>query len=410
MSDLAAPASLTRALPPVYAAAALRLAFPLLVLPLMAARLGADEFGRLGLYLVWAGLLAMVVEGGFLGAVTRRAVVADGSGRLQLAQQVFSARCVLCVPAALLAVVVSVVEAPAAPSWADPLLLAALACAMGWPATWYLQATSQLHRWARVDLAVQALLLAATLAFARSVAVYLLLQLLAAAVLAGLGWRWLRRDLHRPALWQRGAVRPGLRLGATMLPVSLAGAAYSLALPAIAATRMPRSELGVYYLADRIVRALLAANDPLIQLVYPRIVERFRNGARASLRYAARWAAGGLVVGAALFAALLLGWPLAERWLGAAVDPLRLRAVLSVAGWLLPLLMGWKFIGFWMLGSRRYDHAYRACIVIGGVFGASAAWLVGHDAVALAAVALAAEVVVISAAVAGIVLTERRRA
>ena len=45
-----------------------------------------------------------------------------------------------------------------------------------------------------------------------------------------------------------------------------------------------------------------------------------------------------------------------------------------------------------------------------GVFGASAAWLVGHDAVALAAVALSAELVVIGAAVAGIVLTERRRA
>ena len=72
--------------------------------------------------------------------------------------------------------------------------------------------------------------------------------------------------------------------------------------------------------------------------------------------------------------------------------------------------MGWKFIGFWMLGSGRYDHAYRACIVVGGVFGASAAWLVGHDAVALAAVALAAELVVISAAVAGILLTERHRA
>ena len=97
------PLPLPRALPPVYAAAALRLAFPLLVLPLMAARLGADEFGRLGLCLVWAGLLAIVVEGGFLGAATRRAVLADTAGRALLAQQVFSARCVLCLPVALAA-------------------------------------------------------------------------------------------------------------------------------------------------------------------------------------------------------------------------------------------------------------------------------------------------------------------
>jgi hypothetical protein len=36
------PRPLARSLPPVYAAAALRLAFPVRLLPLMAARLGAD--------------------------------------------------------------------------------------------------------------------------------------------------------------------------------------------------------------------------------------------------------------------------------------------------------------------------------------------------------------------------------
>ncbi len=66
-----APA-LARSLPPVYAAAALRLAFPLVLLPLMAVRLGAEGFGRLGLVLVWAGLLSTLVEGGFLAAATRR--------------------------------------------------------------------------------------------------------------------------------------------------------------------------------------------------------------------------------------------------------------------------------------------------------------------------------------------------
>jgi len=410
---------LRRALPPVYAAAALRLVLPLLVLPLMAQRLGADEFGRLGLMLVWAGLLAIVVEGGFLGAATRVAVVASTAERLRLARQVFSARCVLCVPVALAVLAAASGAAPslaASPfaaegGWAGPLLLAALACALGWPATWYLQATSQLHRWARVEFTVLAVVLLATLAFARSVEVYLALQLAGAVLIAALGWRWLRRDLRvagaPAALWARAEVRPGLRLGAAMLPVSLAGAAYSFALPAIAAASMPRGELGVYYLADRIVRALLQGTDPLVQLVYPRIVERFAGGARAALRYAARWAAAGLAVGLAGYALLLLGWPVVARALGSA-EPARVQAVFTVAGVLLPLLIGWKFIGYWMLGSGRYDHAYRACVVIGGVFGAGAAWAFAHDAVALAGVAVAAEVVVITAAVAGMLLTERR--
>lgn len=410
--------SLKRALPPVYAAAAVRLLFPLLVLPVMAVRLGSDEFGRLGLMLVWAGLLAILVEGGFLGAATRRAVVADAAERLRLARQVFSARCVLCLPVVLLALGVSWWEARSAaeglsstgPQLADTVLLAALACAMGWPATWYLQATSQLHRWAWVELAVQGALLVLTLLLAHSVEVYLLLQLVAAASLAALGWRWMWRDLRGESaqgLWAGRDVWPGLRLGAAMLPVSLAGAAYSLALPAIASTRMARSELGLYYLADRVVRALIGATDPLMQLIYPRIVDRFRGGAKVALRYAGCWALGGLAAGAAILAVLLLGWPIIGRLIGGA-EPARLFAVFAVSGCLLPLLMSWKFIGFWMLGSGRFDHAYRSCIVVGAAVGAAGAWFVGHDAVALAGVALSAETAVILAALTGIMVTLRR--
>ena len=61
----ASPPRLLTALPQVYAAAAVRLALPLLVLPLVATRLGADEFGRLGFILVWAGLLALTVAAWF---------------------------------------------------------------------------------------------------------------------------------------------------------------------------------------------------------------------------------------------------------------------------------------------------------------------------------------------------------
>jgi len=406
--------ALSRTLPPMYLAAAARLLSPLLVLPVMAGRLGADEFGRLGLLLVWSGLLGLLTEGGFLGAVTRHAVVADAARRLQLARQVFSARCVLC--AGVLAAVVVAALAQKVPgavpgegSATAAVLLAALACALGWPATWYLQATSQLHRFARVEVVVLALLLLATIAFAHSVETYLLLQVVAAIALAVLGWWWVRRDLGGLALWSPAEVRPGLRLGATMLPVSLAGAAYSLALPAIAASRMTRSELGVYFLADRLVRALLQAADPLVQVVYPRIVARFAVGQGVALRYAAGWAVGGLLAGASIYALLIFGWPLIERSLPG-VEHARLAAVLTVAGLLLPLLTGWKFIGYWMLGSARYDHAYRACVVVGGVFGAAAAWWAGHDAVALAWVAFSAECVVIGAAVAGIVWTRRTKA
>jgi hypothetical protein len=82
-----------------------------------------------------------------------------------------------------------------------------------------------------------------------------------------------------------------------------------------------------------------------------------------------------------------------------------------VLGLLLPLLLGWKFIGYWMLGSGRYDRAYRACVVIGGIAGVASALTVGGQAGALglAWTALAVELTVIAVALAGMGLTARLR-
>ena len=411
-------ASLARSLPPVYAAAALRLAFPLLLLPLMAARLGAEEFGRLSLFLVWAGLLSTLVEGGFLAAATRLAVRADGAGRWALARQIYSARIALGGAVLLLSATVAVWllrPAPVAELLFAAVLLGLAACALGWQATWYLQASEQLHRWAWVEIVVYALWAAAVLWLGHSTTAYLLLQVLATAALAAIGWGWLRRDLAAPGqrLWARAEVRPGLRLGWAMLPVAVAGASYSFALPAVAAAQMSRTDLGMYFLADRIVRSMLAAADPLFQLVYPRIVARFAGGLRAAWNCAARWALIGAALGLALLLLGALAWPWAGTVLGDArggLDTARLQPVLAVLGLLLPLLLCWKFFGYWMLGSGRFDGAYRACVVIGGVAGVAAAWLFGgRGAVALAEVAVAIEVLVICSAIAGIGWAMRAR-
>jgi O-antigen/teichoic acid export membrane protein len=392
---------LKHALPAVYAVAALRVLFPLAVLPLMAARLGPEEFGRLSQLLVWAALLSVLVEGGFMAAATRHAVLADAERRAALARQVFSARCVLSVLAAALALAIGLATAP---GWQQAVLLAALACATGWPATWYLQATGQLHRFALVEGAVHAVWLAALFAAAHSIEAYLLMNAGALALLAVLGWRRVRADLPPPAaLWSRADCRRGLALGGAMMPVSLAGAAYAYALPAVAALQMPRAELGLYYLADRWVRALLMAADPLTQLIYPRIVERFRRGARAALALAARWAAAGLVAGCLALAAGALLWPQIAPRLPAGVDAGALGAVLAVSAWLLPLLLGWKAIGLWMLGSARFDGAYRACMIAGALAGVGAvALLQVQQAVLLARIAVGVELLVIAVALVGI--------
>lgn len=404
------PPRLLTALPQVYAAAAVRLLLPLVVLPLVATRIGAAEFGRLGFILVWAGLLATLVEGGFLAAATRLAVAADAASRWRLAQQVFGARVALSLPAVALAFVAVGYAAPgAAPPLGDAVAIAALAIAFGWPATWYLQATQQLNRWSRVEVGVYAALIAGCWAFAHSVLAFVLLQLAASALLAVLGWRWLAADLDEERgngpLFDRAAVRPGLALGWKMLPVSIAGAAYSVALPAAASAQLTKPDLGVYFMADRIVRAVLAAADPVYSLVYPRIVALFGQSSRAALWYAARWAALGSVAGAVLFLLVQSFWPALEPHLSAragGIDVQQVHAVALVLAWLWPLLLGWKFFGYWMLGSGRHDTAYRLCIVTGGIVGVAAAATVGgaHGAAGLAWTSIGIELLVILVAVA----------
>jgi len=409
VTPAAPPPRLLTALPQVYAAAAVRLVLPIVVLPVVAGRLGAAEFGRLGFILVWAGLLATLVEGGFLAAATRLAVAADASGRRRLAQQVFTARAVLSLPTVVLAFAAVQWGAPdAAHPLADALAIAALAIAFGWPATWYLQATQQLNRWSRVEVVVYAAMIVGCFAFARSVVAFVLLQLAASTLLALLGWRWVRNDLAAAApglaLYAQAELRRGLGLGWKMLPVSIAGAAYSLALPAAASAQLSRPELGVYFMADRLVRAVLAAADPVYSVVYPQIVALFGQSSRAALWYAARWAAAGSVAGAIVFAAVQVLWPRIEPALvvrAGDIDVAAVHAVAYVLAWLWPLLFAWKFIGYWMLGSGRHDTAYRTCVVVGGIVGVAAAATVGGraGAIGLAWTALGVELLVIVVAI-----------
>ncbi|HZT56220.1 MAG TPA: hypothetical protein VFA35_08345, partial [Burkholderiaceae bacterium] len=229
---------------------------------------------------------------------------------------------------------------------------------------------------------------------------------------------WLRRDFagaRTSALWARAEARAGLRLGWTMMPVAIAGAAYSFALPAAASLQMARTELGTYFMADRIVRALLNAAEPVFSVVYPRIVTLFGTSARAAFRYAAAWAGCGAIAGVALLGIGHLIWPAIEPLIvsrAGGLDVEGVRAVLRILGWLVPLLLGWKFIGYWILGSGRFDAAYRTCVIVGGIVGVLAAATFGGAAGAtgLAWTALGAEAVVIAVAVGGVLLTRRERA
>ena len=294
---------------------------------------------------------------------------------------------------------------------ADSLAIAALACALGWPATWYLQATQQLNRWARVEVVVYAAMIVGCFAFARSV--HRLRRCCSSPLRrcsrcsAGAGCATIcAAAAPGLALYSRAELRPGLRLGWKMLPVSVAGAAYSLALPAAASAQLSRPELGVYFMADRLVRAVLARGRSGVLGRLPAHRRAVRAQRRAALWYAARWAAAGSVAGALRSSPRCSWlWPWIEPAIVARAGDIDVQAVHAVAfvlAWLWPLLFAWKFIGYWMLGSGRHDSAYRTCVVVGGIVGVAAAATVGGraGALGLAWTALGVELLVIAVAIA----------
>ena len=109
-----------------------------------------------------------------------------------------------------------------------------------------------------------------------------------------------------------------------------------------------------------------------------------------------------------------LFWPTIEPFLAAragGIDVQQVHAVALVLAWLWPLLLGWKFFGYWMLGSGRHDGAYRLCIVTGGIVGVAMAATVGgaHGASGLAWTSIGVELLVIVVAVAAMAASRLRR-
>jgi len=228
-----------------------------------------------------------------------------------------------------------------------------------------------------------------------------------AAILSAMSWKFVIRDLSsgwRGAmqLWSPKQLTAGLRLGWTMLPVSIAGTAYLLALPAAASAQMDRNQFGLYYLADRLVRALLSAGDPLMQTVYPRIVTRLGVGSRFAMRYTTKWAIFGALLGASLWIMGFLAYPVLRKLLPPDFDG----RVLAVLGLLLPILLCWRYFGHLMLGSGRFDSSYRASMFSGCVVGIVGAWYFAiYGALALSFLALGVELLAIVVAVLGVLIS-----
>jgi hypothetical protein len=205
----------------------------------------------------------------------------------------------------------------------------------------------------------------------------------ASALLAVLGWRWLRRRPRRARagarLFDRAALRPAFASAGQMLPVSIAGRAYSLALPAAASAQLSKPDLGVYFMADRIVRAVLAAptrctrssiraSSPCSRQLARRALVRGALGGARQRRRRALFLARAVVLAAAR-ADCSRARRRHRRAAGARGRP-RPRLALAAAARL-------EVLRLLDARQRPHDRAYRLCIVSGGIVGVALAATVG---------------------------------
>ncbi len=411
--------SISRSLAVIYASASARMLIPFIILPIMASRLGADEFGRLSFILIWSGLLSLVVEGGFVTSANRLAVTSNSQERWLLARRVFSARCVLSCLIAPLVYIAILFNSKSVHSDLnfDYAFIFIIACIMGWPAIWYLEATQQLKNWAKLEAIAYSIFVLMCLFFAKNIENYLLFYALATFILTLLSWLWLYNDLkevrkinpEKSQIWSPTEIAIGLKLAWTMLPINIAGAIYSFALPALAAGHLSRSELGVYFMADRIVRLILSSATPIFSITFPRAVELHNKKASSAFNYSARWAIGGALTGFMILISGIIIWPFIEALIMKFLTGINLeylRSTLLVLGVLLPLLLCWRFFINWMLSTKELDMAYRISVFSGALVGLIGVHNMGGAPTSenLAWIALRAEISVIIVATTAILI------
>lgn len=410
MNNIKKHQSISRSLAVIYASASARMLIPFLILPIMASRVGANEFGRLSFILIWSSLLSLVVEGGFVTSANRLAVTSNNQERWLLARRVFSARCVLSCLIVPLVYITILFNSKGAHSDLkfDSAFIFILACIMGWPAIWYLEATQQLKNWAKLEVIAYSIFVFLCLFFAKNIQNYILFYASTTFTLTLLSWFWLYNDLkefrkintERSQIWSLTEIATGLKLAWTMLPINIAGAIYSFALPAAAAGHLSRSELGVYFMADRIVRLILSSATPIFSITFPRAVELHSKKPSSAFNYSARWAIGGALTGFIILILGIITWPFIEALVIKFLNGINLenlRSTLLVLGLLLPLLFCWRFFINWMLSTKELDMAYRISVFSGALVGLIGVHNIGKTPTAenLAWIAIQAEISVV---------------
>jgi polysaccharide transporter, PST family len=297
----------------VYAAQACRLAAPILILPIISRKLSLDQFAALAAAQALAYVVMLVPEYGFATHGPRMmARLRDKPAELaQEASRILRAKLLLCIPAALLAVIAGLLVPTLLGDWRLIAAMTVLGVMLGMNPGWFFQGIGAAKLYAVLDIAALLSFLALVLfwPFGTDDA-WLVLSLqaatLAAAVISG---HWLMARQIPLSLRGVSTVAAQFRRGFSLFVMRVAGNVPGLGLLYIIGFALTQDSFGHYAAAERLMMGSANALWPVMQILMPEIAERSGHDQRAADRIFLRGLAALMVIGIGLGAFLYLFAP-----------------------------------------------------------------------------------------------------
>ena len=263
----------------LYFAHIFRYVFPIIIIPLLARKLGAEHYGIVLVGLSLATLVSLIVEFGFNVSGTRDLATQDASQLDGVVSAILTAKLLLMVPAITFGVLVISSSSVLRDAPGVGVLSIIYGLLQGTNLLWYFRARGRMALVVKIELAAQLLnmLLIVTFVGGENSYAYVILFYILASSLTLLitGVILVKEVTVRIASWP--AARNALRGGGAIFVLTGAVAAYTAASGLVLGWLSTPEQVGFFGPADKLINAGLQLLNPLSTLLLPDMTRELRS-------------------------------------------------------------------------------------------------------------------------------------
>ncbi|WP_342108953.1 oligosaccharide flippase family protein [Methylobacterium sp. SI9] len=263
----------------LYFAHIFRYVFPIVIIPLLARKLGAEHYGIVLVGLSLATLVSLIVEFGFNVSGTRDLATQDASQLDGVVSAILTAKLILMVPAITFGVAVVSSSTVLQNAPVVGVLSIIYGLLQGTNLLWYFRARGRMALVVKIELAAQLLNMVLIVTFVggeNSYASVILFYILASALTLLITGVILVREVKvRISSW--AAARNALRGGGAIFVLTGAVAAYTAASGLVLGWLSTPDQVGYFGPADKLINAGLQLLNPLSTLLLPHMTRELKS-------------------------------------------------------------------------------------------------------------------------------------